>query len=171
MQEANLDLKSRSEEFRTPTELLEKLQRDLGQRKQQLAELKTKAGLHVSATERAEMLLSGQSDAELADIPARIAKVEADITAHEKAIELQRKRIGDIRGQVSLQICKDVGPEYRAIVAEMKTAATALTTAMEKETRFVQTLLANDVELGHLGRVFLPRVLDRELLQRFIAEA
>ena len=52
----------------------------------------------------------------------------------------------------------------------MRTAARAMLEAMDLEQRFVDELLRHDIGIGHLGRVFFPRRLDRDLLEGFLSE-
>ncbi|MHB1145049.1 MAG: hypothetical protein ACYCZS_09145 [Thiobacillus sp.] len=130
--------------FREASELLGKLQADL-LAVEKLIESNLSTLSEVSAARRsridaqAHALLAGQSSAVL-DASAEAARIEADIEAAQlkrpalhRAIEIQRKIVEDIRGELHAKICRDLAPKHAELVREIVKRLTDLAAAITAE--------------------------------------
>jgi hypothetical protein len=90
---------------------------------------------------------------------------------NESAIDEGRRAVDTMDGQVSLQICHDLKPDYvKAVAPKAQAAARQMLEAMEIERRFVEELLRHNIRIGHLGRISFPFGLSRDGLELFLRE-
>lgn len=89
--------------------------------------------------EQAHAMLAGQSSAAL-DASAEAARIRADIEAAQlkrpalhRAIEIQRKIVEDIRGELYSKICRDLAPKHAELVREIVKRLTDLDAALTAE--------------------------------------
>jgi hypothetical protein len=140
-----------------------------------LSELKErKQRLEVEATkvrkfdlrDQAEMVIDGTYNAR--DFLADISKIDNEIAVHEQAVHLQSQRLDNLKRGCSKKICDEVQGDYRKVVGKMRDAANSMIAAIELEAKFIDELQRHDIDISYLGRVFFPRVLNKDSLQAFI---
>lgn len=130
--------------FREASALLVTLQVDL-QAVENLIESNLSTLSEVSAArrsrieEQAHAMLAGQSSAAL-DASAEAARIRADIEAAQlkrpalhRAIELQRKIVEDIRGELHSKICRELAPKHAELVREIVIRLTDLDAVLTAE--------------------------------------
>lgn len=130
--------------FREASTLLEKLKTEL----KEVEDLIDKNLTSLSAVqaarrnrieEQAHAMLAGQSGAAL-DANAEAMRIRADIEAAQlkrpalhRAIEIQRKNVEDIRGELHSKICRELAPKHAELVQEIAKRLTDLDAALTAE--------------------------------------
>jgi hypothetical protein len=116
--------------------------------------------------DQAEMVLDGTY--ETRDFNREIEQLDNTIEVHQQAVNLQNQRLNGLERSCSKQICDEIQPDYRQVVRKMRDAAQAMIAAMELEAKFIDELQRRDVDIGYIGRIFFPRVLNKDSLQAFV---
>jgi len=116
--------------------------------------------------DQAEMVLDGTY--ETRDFNREIEQLDNSIEVHQQAVNLQNQRLHNLKAFCSKNICDEIQPDYRQIVRKMRDAAHAMIAAMELEAKFIDELQRRDIAASYLGRIFLPKILDKDALQAFI---
>lgn len=120
-----------------------------------------------SVEDQAERLLAGTFEIGR-DFYKEIQELDNEIEVHRRAVELQDRKLRELKSFCSKKVCDGLQDDYQQVVRKMRDASRAMLQAIEIEQRFIDELQRNDVEAGYLGRVFFPRVLSREALEAFI---
>jgi hypothetical protein len=172
MMNVDLNFEKRSPELKAAQVALDSVQKELAEAQTEKAEKEARitSSRHSSIEEKALSLLRNEYVDESTSLASEIDELDRAIAIRERAVEIQLQKIDHLKGHASMQICRDLQPEYRQIVAKMRTAVEALIAAMTLESTFISELLASDVTIGHLGRAFLPRFLNRESLEYFLEQ-
>jgi len=94
----------------------------------------------------------------------------------ERAIEIQRAKVAEIRTRISRQICHELRPSYASVVADVVDAVKRLADAMEAEKQFRDQLHQHDISYaGQLPPVVMRGVGDpkddNSRISRFLRDA
>lgn len=167
MNSEKLDL-SRFEDLTKEREKLAALSHTLGELEEQKLRLEaevTQIG-KFNLKDQAERVLNGTYENK--NFYREIEQLDNTIKAHKEAETLQSHKLDSLKRSCSKQICDEIQPDYRVIVRKMRDAAQAMLTAISIEQTFFDELKSHDVDPSYLGRVFLPKVLNKDSLQAFL---
>ena len=167
MNTEKLDL-NRFEDLTKEKEKLAALSHKLAELQEQKRQLEAEATqvLKFNLKDQAERVIDGTYEGK--NFYHEIEQIDKTIRIHEEAVNLQNHRLNGLQRSCSKQICDEIQPDYRQAVRKMRDAARAMISAIELEQKFCDELQRHDIDISYIGRVFFPRVLNKDALQAFI---
>lgn len=102
------------------------------------------------------------------DFNQEIEQIDNLIEIHERAVNSQNQRLTNLKAFCSKEVCDELQADYGAIIQKMRESVGAIIAAIELEQKFVDELQRHEIDVSYLGRVFLPRVLDKSTLEAFV---
>jgi hypothetical protein len=167
MNTEKLDL-NRFENLTAEREKLAALSHKLSELEEQKRQLEAEATKvwKFDLKDQAERVLNGTYENK--NFYREIEQLDNIIRAHKEVETLQSHKLDSLKRSCSKQICDEVQPDYRQVVRKMRDAAQTMISAIELEQKFCDELERHHIEFSYIGRVFFPRVLNKDSLQAFV---